>query len=65
MPTMTHKEAQEALAEIGRCKINRDKAGLEAKIAEYEDLASDNLTIRILLNTAKEALEVLRDPSVE
>jgi hypothetical protein len=65
MPTMTHKEAQEALAEIGRCKLNRDKARLEEKIAEYEDLASDNLTIRILLNTAKEALEALRYPAVE
>jgi hypothetical protein len=65
MPTMTHKEAQEALAEIGRCRINRDKARLEAKIAEYEGLASDNLTIRILLNTAREALEVLKDPAVE
>jgi hypothetical protein len=60
MPTMTHKEAQEALAEIGRCKINRDRTRLEEKIAEYEDLASDNLTIRILLNTAKGALEELK-----
>ena len=59
MPTMTNKEAQEALAAIGRCRINRDKAGLEEKIAEYESLASNNLTIRILLNTARQALEEL------